>query len=64
MTEKARRTPKIEETADRMKRTVPQHFADRFVVRGKRTAVVALMVPPLMTASLMMWPTTLPVTSA
>ncbi|KRQ26155.1 MULTISPECIES: NlpC/P60 family protein [Mycobacteroides] len=47
-----------------MKRTVPQHFADRFVVRGKRTAVVALMVPPLMTASLMMWPTTLPVTSA
>ncbi|VEG17310.1 invasion protein Inv1 [Mycolicibacterium phlei] len=64
MTEKARRTPKIEETADRMKRTVPQHFADRFAVRGKRTAVVALMVPPLMTASLMMWPTALPVTSA
>ncbi|WP_134148371.1 NlpC/P60 family protein [Mycobacteroides salmoniphilum] len=47
-----------------MKRTIPQNFADRFAVRGKRTAAVALVVPQLMAAGLMMWPNTLAVTSA
>ncbi|WP_078288237.1 NlpC/P60 family protein [Mycobacterium sp. D16R24] len=47
-----------------MKRKVPQNFADRFAVRGKRTVAVALVVPSLMAASLMMWPNTLAVTSA
>ncbi|MFD6199016.1 NlpC/P60 family protein [Mycobacteriaceae bacterium NPDC060252] len=47
-----------------MKRTIPQNFADRFAVRGKRTAAVALVVPQLMAAGLMMFPNTLAVTSA
>lgn len=43
-----------------MKRTVN----DRFAVRGKRTVATALMVPPLLVAGLMMFPTTVAVTSA
>ncbi|MGH3726940.1 MAG: NlpC/P60 family protein [Mycobacterium sp.] len=46
-----------------MKRTVPQNFADRFAVRGKRTAAVALVIPPLV-AGLMILPTPIAVTSA
>ncbi|NGX08192.1 NlpC/P60 family protein [Mycobacteroides franklinii] len=43
-----------------MKRTFPQSFA----VPGKRTMVAALVVPPLLAASLMMVPPTIAVTSA
>ncbi|AMT71348.1 NlpC/P60 family protein [Mycobacteroides immunogenum] len=47
-----------------MEQTVPQSFADRFAVRGKRTVATALAVPPLMVAGLMMFPGTVAVTSA